>query len=62
VGGALFLNTLLAVIVGGSVPLLLKRLGVDPAIAAGPILTTITDMCGFFLVLTFASAMLAHLA
>lgn len=61
VGGALMMNTLVAVLVGGSVPLLLKRLGFDPALAAGPILTTVTDMCGFLLVLTLASAALPHL-
>ena len=61
VGGALMLNTIVAVIIGGSVPLLLKRMKVDPALAAGPILTTITDMCGFFIVLTFAAMMLSRL-
>jgi len=61
VGGALVLNTIIAVIIGGAVPLLLKRAKVDPAIAAGPILTTVTDMCGFFIVLTLASAMLSRL-
>ena len=58
VGGALASNTLVAVSIGGVVPLLLKRINVDPAVASGPILTTITDMCGFFLVLSFAGAML----
>lgn len=62
VGGALTLNTVVAVLIGGSVPLLLKRLNFDPALASGPILTTITDMCGFFFVLTFAAAMLSRLA
>lgn len=61
VGGALGLNTLVAVVIGGSVPLVLKRFKVDPAIAAGPILTTVTDMCGFFIVLTFASVMLGRI-
>ena len=55
VGGALAANTLIAVSLGGTVPLLLKRLGVDPAVASGPILTTVTDMCGFFLVLSLAT-------
>jgi magnesium transporter len=55
---ALALNTLIAVSVGGLVPLVLKRFEVDPAIASGPMLTTITDMCGFFLVLSLASAMM----
>jgi magnesium transporter len=62
VGGALALNTVVAVCVGGGVPLALKRLGRDPALASGPILTTVTDMCGFLLVLTFASAMLGRLS
>ncbi|NNE09788.1 MAG: magnesium transporter [Gemmatimonadetes bacterium] len=61
VGGALALNTLLAVSIGGAVPLILKGFKLDPALASGPILTTITDMCGFFLVLTFASMFLARL-
>lgn len=61
VGAALALNTLVAVCIGGAIPLLLRRFGKDPALAAGPILTTITDMCGFFLVLTLASLALAHL-
>lgn len=62
IGGALFLNTILSVLLGGMVPLLLKRLKVDPALASGPILTTCTDMCGFFLVLNLASMVLSKLS
>lgn len=61
VGVALATNTLLAVILGGLLPLLLKRLKLDPAVVAGPILTTVTDMCGFFLVLSIATRVLPHL-
>lgn len=61
VGVALMLNTVVAVAMGGSIPLVLKRLGKDPALASGPILTTVTDMCGFFLVLTFASMVISKL-
>ena len=56
IGLALTLNTLIAVSIGGVVPLLLKRFGQDPAVASGPLLTTITDMAGFFLVLSLATA------
>ncbi|MGB5558557.1 MAG: magnesium transporter [Paracoccaceae bacterium] len=56
IGLALCLNTIIAVSIGGVVPLLLKRFGQDPAVASGPLLTTITDMAGFFLVLSLASA------
>lgn len=58
VGVALALNTLVAVSIGGTVPLILKRYNIDPAVASGPMLTTITDMCGFFLVLSLATAMM----
>jgi magnesium transporter len=62
VGSALAVNTVVAVLIGGLVPLGLKALRLDPALASGPILTTVTDMCGFFLVLSLASAMLPRLA
>ncbi len=58
VGVALALNTMIAVSIGGTVPLILKQFDVDPAVAAGPMLTTITDMCGFFLVLSLATLMM----
>ena len=61
VGVAMALNTIVAVLPGGVVPLLLKRLRFDPALASGPILTTVTDMCGFFLVLSLATLMLPKL-
>ncbi len=60
-GGALAINTTVAVSIGGLIPLLLKRFGMDPALASGPILTTVTDMCGFFLVLSLATLTLAQL-
>jgi magnesium transporter len=61
VGGALALNTLVAVALGGTLPLVLRGFNVDPALASGPILTTVTDMCGFFLALSFAASVLSHL-
>lgn len=58
---ALMANTLLAVLLGGAIPLVLRGLKQDPALASGPILTTVTDMCGFFLVLSLATAYLSKL-
>lgn len=58
VGLALAVNTLLAVSIGGTTPLVIKRLGWDPALASGPILTTLTDVCGFFLTLQLATSLL----
>lgn len=62
VGAALAINTVVAAVVGGSLPLILRQLKKDPALASGPILTTVTDMCGFFLVLSFASAVLPRIS
>ena len=54
-------STLIAVCFGGLIPLALSGLGQDPALASGPILTTITDMSGFFIVLKLASTVLPWL-
>ena len=62
VGGALMINTIVAVSLGGTLPLALKKVGYDPALASGPILTTITDMFGFFLALTFATLLLSQIS
>jgi len=61
VGGALAVNTVVAVVIGGALPLLFKRINIDPALAAGPVLTTITDTGGFFLVLSLATLVLPRL-
>ena len=61
IGLALAINTLIAVSIGGTVPLILKRFGIDPAVASGPLLTTVTDMAGFFLVLSLASLFMPQL-
>jgi len=61
VGGSLMANTVVAVSFGGVLPLLLKRMKLDPALVASPILTTVTDMCGFFFVLGFATLILSRL-
>jgi len=54
IGFAFMVNTIVAVSLGGLIPLALRRLNVDPALGAPPILTTLTDMCGFLFVLTLA--------
>jgi magnesium transporter len=61
IGLALALNTLIAVSIGGTVPLILKNFGIDPAVASGPLLTTVTDMAGFFLVLSLATFFMPQL-
>ncbi|MCB1915871.1 MAG: magnesium transporter [Rhodocyclaceae bacterium] len=58
IGAAILINLLVAACAGLAVPLLLERVGVDPALAGGVILTTVTDMVGFFAFLGLASIVL----
>jgi magnesium transporter len=51
-------NTLIAVAFGGVMPMLLRKVRVDPAVASGPILTMVTDTCGFFFVLALAAILI----
>ncbi len=44
---ALMINLLAAAVAGVAVPLILKRIGIDPAIAGSVVLTTVTDVVGF---------------
>ncbi|MCP1676624.1 magnesium transporter [Natronocella acetinitrilica] len=60
-GTALAVNVLLAGVVGGTIPFLIKRLGKDPAMMTGPILTTITDITGVSVYLGLATVFLAGL-
>jgi len=61
IGIAMALNNLVATVTGGIMPLVLRRCGADPALASGPILTTVTDMAGFFFVLSLATLVLPWL-
>jgi magnesium transporter len=51
-------SNFVAVIIGGLLPLILRRAKIDPAVASMPLLTTITDVVGFWLVLGLAAAFL----
>ena len=55
-GLAMFDNMIIAGSVGAAVPLFLRRIGVDPAVASAVVVTTITDVVGFLLFLGLASA------
>lgn len=55
IGLALVLNLMAAGLAGMSIPLILERLGVDPAVASGVFLTTVTDVVGFFTFLGLAT-------
>jgi magnesium transporter len=61
IGVALIINMLVAAAVGVVVPLLLRAFRIDPAIASSVIITTFTDVCGFFSFLGLATLLIRFL-
>jgi magnesium transporter len=55
---AMVINLVFAALSGVAIPLLVRRFGVDPAVASGVILTTVTDVVGFFAFLGLATLFL----
>ncbi|MCP5467703.1 MAG: magnesium transporter [Deltaproteobacteria bacterium] len=60
-GLAMVANMLIATFTGTAIPLLLRWIKVDPALASGVIVTTFTDMVGFFAFLGLATVFLKYL-
>jgi magnesium transporter len=58
IASALTINLLAAALAGVMVPVTLKRMGFDPALAGGVILTTVTDVMGFLSFLGLATLVL----
>jgi magnesium transporter len=58
IAGAMLINMIVAGFSGVILPLLLNRLGLDPALASGVFVTTVTDVVGFFAFLGLASVVL----
>lgn len=57
-GAAMLIVIFTGALVGTFIPLTLKRMGIDPALAGGVVLTTATDAIGFFAFLGLATVML----
>jgi len=55
---AVLANLLAAALAGVTIPLVLDRFGVDPALAGGVVLTTVTDVVGFFTFLGLGTLLL----
>ena len=51
---AMVINLVVAGLAGVLVPLTLDRMGIDPALASGAFVTTVTDVVGFFAFLGLA--------
>jgi magnesium transporter len=60
-GVAMVLNMVVAAVVGTLVPVALKTFGIDPAIASSVIITTFTDVCGFFSFLGLSTLLIGFL-
>lgn len=58
IGAAMIINMFVAALAGFSIPLILKRLNVDPALAGGVVLTTVTDVIGYAAFLGLGAALL----
>jgi len=58
IGAAMIINLFVAALAGYSIPLILKRLHVDPALAGGVVLTTVTDVVGYAAFLGLGAAVL----
>ncbi len=58
VGGAMMIALVLASLNGALVPLLFQRLGIDPAIASGPLVTTSNDITGILIYFGLATVMI----
>ena len=61
VGLSMLINILASAIAGVSIPFFLKRIGIDPALAGGVMMTTLTDVLGFITFLGLATLFLPYI-
>jgi len=55
IAAAMVINMVVAAVAGTAVPILLDKMNIDPALASGTFVTTVTDVVGFFAFLGLAS-------
>jgi magnesium transporter len=58
IAAAMILNLLIAAVAGVLIPIIQRRMGIDPALAGYVVLTTFTDVVGFFTFLGLGSLLL----
>ena len=58
IGAAMIINLVVAGLAGTAIPVVLEKMGVDPALASGAFVTTVTDVVGFFAFLGLAAIVL----
>ncbi|MGD8559950.1 MAG: magnesium transporter, partial [Gammaproteobacteria bacterium] len=55
IAAAILVNLIVAALAGATIPLFLNKMGIDPALAGGVVLTTVTDVVGFLAFLGLAA-------
>ena len=55
---SMLINLIVANLAGTTIPVILEKLGIDPALASGAFVTTVTDVVGFFAFLSIAGILL----
>jgi magnesium transporter len=58
IGAAMVINLVVAGLAGAAIPVIMDRIGVDPALGSGTFVTTVTDVVGFFAFLGLATVFL----
>jgi magnesium transporter len=61
VGFSLFMSITISGLIGAAVPFTLKRLNIDPAVAAGPFITNFNDVISIFIYLSLATGLIVFL-
>lgn len=61
VGLSLFITLCFSTMVGATIPLIINKLKIDPAVASGPFITTINDIMGLMIYFSVATALLDYL-
>ncbi|NFS62824.1 magnesium transporter [Clostridium botulinum] len=56
--GSLFFTVIIAKVIGGALPIIAKKLKLDPAIMASPLITTVVDTCALMIYFTLAKLFL----
>jgi len=58
IAAAMVINMVVAGLAGTAIPVILEKFGIDPALASGAFVTTVTDVVGFFAFLGLAALVL----
>ena len=61
VGGAIICSILVATLAGSFIPLLIHKMGIDPAVASGPFITTLNDVTSLMIYLGLATMFLSQI-